>query len=365
MRQRIYTIDLARGITIFFMFVVHVKLTLSTPEVCDSIFADILNFGDIFGAPLFMAAMGISFYLSRHTDLLSGIKRGFYILFLAYFLIFLRGVVPVFLIRTFHPQRAAELPKAVMSYKIELLNMDILHFAGLALIVMAVIRHFNLNRYFLLLTAATIAMAGPYLWGLETGLPVVDYFLDFLWGERPLDDKLYLGLIAFPFFPWMAYVLVGMSIGITLKHTDNPDRLFAKMGLTGLAVMGLSLIWLIPNFDYQINDIYHARFGYVLFVVGLLLVILYGCSWVEPRIRGSRISGILIYWSKNVNRIYMIQWVIVMWLGFFVFGYHKSGYIITILMMVAVTVSTHILNERYLGWKSRKRHLPLPIREKD
>ncbi len=67
-KTRLRAIDLARGLAVFFMILVHVLITYSAPDVEHSLFGEIVGFqGGPPAAPVFMALMGISFYYSKHT----------------------------------------------------------------------------------------------------------------------------------------------------------------------------------------------------------------------------------------------------------------------------------------------------------
>ncbi len=99
-------------------------------------------------------------------------------------------------------------------------------------------------------------------------------------------------------------------------------------------------------------------FGFVLFAVGVALTIFFICSRIEKAILGSWIATLLIYWSKNVTRIYLIQWVLIMWLADFVGGFSSSGFAQTILIMAGVAVATHILNVGCLRYSMSKAASP-------
>ena len=61
-RARVYAINLARGLAVFYMVLVHVLITYATPTVTGSVFGTIVGFlGGPPAAPVFMALMGTSF----------------------------------------------------------------------------------------------------------------------------------------------------------------------------------------------------------------------------------------------------------------------------------------------------------------
>ena len=262
--KRVYAVDLARGLAVFFMILVHVLITNGNSEVEHSLFGEIIDrLGETPAAPVFMATMGISFYYSRNTELMAGIKRGLYIILLGYVLNFFRGVLPVFLIKLLAPSMAAGIPEAVANYYDVFMELDILHFAGLSLIVMAVFRELKVNKYFFLLLAGVVAIVSPILWGIHVNTPVLDHLLDYLWGDKPSPVECIGNLVSFPFFPWFFFVLIGMFLGQTLVTSADPNKTFKFAGIIGSLILIVSSIIIDGNFGYQMNDYYHSRPGFV------------------------------------------------------------------------------------------------------
>lgn len=348
-KTRIYSIDLARGLAVLFMICVHVLCTYSSPEVKHSSFGWLTQFlGGPPAAPVFMALMGVSFYYSRNTDFGAGVKRGFKIILLGYLLNFLRGIVPVFVVSKVAPSMAAGIPPAVMNYTDAFLEIDILQFAGLALIVMAVIRKLQINKYFLLAGAAAVALVSPLLWGKTPAVPVLGHFIDYLWGDIPSSEECIGNLVSFPFFPWFSFVLTGMFLGDTFTKSADLSKTFRKMGIAGVIIMVASLIYLVPHFRYHLNDYYHSRPGIVVFHTGIVLTWLYLCDIAVRKLGMNRAFDILFAWSRHVNHIYIIQWVLIMWGACAVWGFDKSSYGMTIAIMIIMMAASHFTNSLYL-----------------
>ncbi len=353
-KTRLRAIDLARGLAVFFMILVHVLITYSAPEVAHSLFGNIVGFlGGPPAAPVFMALMGISFYYSRHTEFKYGIQRGLWLILLGYILNLLRGVLPIVYVNLLSPSRAAQIPDAVASLTDAFLELDILQFAGLAFIAMAVIREVRVNRYVLLLLAAATAMVSPFLWGVGSDVPVAGHLLDYLWGNIPSQEPSIGNLVSFPFFPWFAYVLVGMFLGDTLKRSTDLNATFRKMGLIGFLISVISLAFIAPNYSYHVGDFYHSRPGFVAFVVGIVLAWVYLCQLAVGHIRPNRPFEVIYYWSKNVNVIYLVQWVLIMWGADLILGFNKSSYSTTVFVMLFMAIASHAITGVWLHLKRR------------
>lgn len=355
---RIYSIDLARGIAVLLMILVHSLETLANSDVRHSVFGDVIDFlGGPPAAPVFMALMGASLFFSRKSGLWLGIKRGLYIIALGYVLNFARGVVPIWLAEWLRPASLTALPAEVKDTYVAFIDLDILQFAGLALIVMAVLRALKINRYVLLGLAAVIAIVSPMLWGYHTGIVPLDFALDYLWGDIPAKVEFIGNLICFPFFPWFAYVLLGMFLGETLSTSSNPGRIFRISGLVGAALLLLGLIMSSADFDYQWGDYYHHRGWMVTFICGLILVWLCICQWLVEWIPANRVFELFYGWSRNVNRIYMIQWILILWSAIFYLGINQCNLPQTLAIMTGLIVATHLLNLLIL-WIKKKTASP-------
>ena len=213
------------------------------------------------------------------------------------------------------PAKAAGIPAAVANCRDAFLEIDILQFAGLSLIVMAVIRELKVNRYVLLLLAALITCVSPSLWGIGSDLPVAGHVLDYLWGNKPSAEACIGNLVSFPFFPWFAFVLLGMFLGDVLTKSPDIGKTFRKIGSAGLVISVASLVAIVPDYHDHFGDYYHSRPLAVALEAGIVLLCLYLCQLAIEKLPMNKAFEILFHWSRDVNRIYLVQWVLIMWGG--------------------------------------------------
>lgn len=62
-------LDIARGLAVLFMIIIHVQLVFANAGVWDTLLADINDFnGDIPAAPMFMFLLGIGINYSRKNQ---------------------------------------------------------------------------------------------------------------------------------------------------------------------------------------------------------------------------------------------------------------------------------------------------------
>jgi len=354
-RQRVLSIDLARGLAVFFMIGVHALITFGAPETRDSAFGYVVGFfGSPPAAPVFMALMGISFYYSRNTDMAKGIKRGIKIIALGYGLNILRGVLPVLVAKTILPHAALGIPVAVADCWDAFFEIDILQFAGLSLIIMAIIRRYEVDKYLLLTLAVVIAAVSPLFWGVSIHFPPVDHLLDYLWGNKPSVEPCIGNLVSFPFFPWFSYVLVGMFMGNLLSQSANPAKVIKRAGAVGIVLMLVGSALLYPDVGTHLGDYYHSTGVAVLFITGFVLAWIALCEVVVEHVKMNCVFEVLFYWSKHVNIIYLIQWTLIMWVADLAVGFYQCSILATTGLIIALTIVTHYTAALYLKLKDRE-----------
>jgi len=155
--NRLLSIDLARGLAVFFMIAVHTLEVFASPEVKNSLFGQIIEFlGGPPAAPVFMTLMGFSFLYSRRSDLKPKLWRGFKIFLSGYILNVLRGVIPFKLSYYFEMDVLNNFPLYKLNEYTLLAIVDILQFAGIAIMIMAIIQGLKINKFIILFSALLI-----------------------------------------------------------------------------------------------------------------------------------------------------------------------------------------------------------------
>ena len=139
--------------------------------------------------------------------------RGFIIFLSGYILNILRGVIPFNLSTQLEMDIAKTYPLEKLNEYTILTIVDILQFAGIALMIMALIQEFKINKYIILFTAFLISMLSPFLWGLNLNIPVIDQILELFLGDQPIEFSFIANKIAFPVFPLLSFPLLGMFLG--------------------------------------------------------------------------------------------------------------------------------------------------------
>ncbi len=351
--NRLLSLDLARGLAVFFMISVHTLEVFASKEVKSSLFGQIIEFlGGAPAAPVFMTLMGVSFIYSSKSELKPKLLRGFKIFLTGYVLNILRGVIPFTLSTYLKMDVVKTFPIEVLNEYTILTTVDILQFAGIALMIMALIQEFKINKYIILLSAFLISMLSPFLWGFTLNIPVIEQIFELFWGDQPIGFSFIDNKIAFPVFPWLTFPLMGMFLGELLKNSIDPSRIFKYSGVLGILVLVIGVAISFNNFQYHFNDYYHSRQGAMLFMCGFILIWLYLNKLILDNVPKNSLFDLLFRWSKGVTNIYIVQWITIIWSIAFL-GINSSSFATTILLILIFTCISHFTNEFILHTPKR------------
>ncbi len=334
--QRIQSIDIARGFTVLVMPSIHTVMIYSLPSVQQSFLGNALAFiAEGPGAQLFMFVMGVSFTLSSHINIKSVFQRAGFLLIMAYTLNIVKFIVPLSL--GWMPQNLlAELhlhDKHSASFFFLLLG-DILHFAAIAYLVLFFVIRLKQFQYWSLLLAVAVIFLSPFVWDLHTGIASLDYILQLAGGHPPN--------VFFPLFPWLIYPLAGLSFGYFL-HQFEKRRVFAVAGWIGFILCFITT--LLPATQTKTAWLPFYRTGPVdtFFHFGFVLVWLAITNWISLKIPVNPFFKLLIFCSKNITSIYLIQWILVLWFIWFT-GYQTVGFSQSLFWMLMITIATLLLS---------------------
>ncbi len=326
--NRIRAIDLARGISVLMVIIVHTLW----------IYGDIRTQSETWlgtaihfigkGTPMFLIAMGVSFTLSRNQSIMLSIKRAGYIFAMGYGMNFLKFIVPI-LVGTmpdsFIEAYGWKAPATLQNMIYMLGTGDILQLAGVSLLFMGVIQKIAVNKYIPLGIALFIAMITKEVHGFRLGITGVDYVLDLLWGAK--------WNVYFAVFPWFSFILIGMFFGKWYQEQERQlPFIFKKMGIAGVLLMCIGGGACYYNFEYHFGDYFHLGPGGTLYLAGFNLVLLWLAYMVVSRVKENPVFRFLYYCSKRVTTLYVIQWVLICW-GMGVLGYQQFSSIGVLLLI--------------------------------
>lgn len=339
--MRIKEIDIARGFTVFIMPGVHALMLYGDEATRASWLGTIFGFlAEGPGAPLFMFLMGASFYFSKRKDLVLCLKRAGWLFIAAYLLNFLKFTILQLLHALpggfIEDYNISEGTKGIMEL---LLTGDILQFAAIALIVLALINTVKWRYIIALILIILTIIISP----VTTG-PGQNYLTDLFTAEH--------GLVFFPVFPWLVYPLAGFCSIYVLKRKG-----FRFCFYCGIILLSTSF-FLSRYYDiFLAENFYRSGPVATMYHLGIVLTWLWLCH-IAVKITASGIICSLFHWlSKNILPIYLIHWPVVCWL-LPIAGYQTNNVIQTVWWMTGVSFLSFMIMYLYERMTHKKSLLP-------
>jgi uncharacterized membrane protein len=334
-RERIRALDLAAGLAVFFMILVHVLWHWGRPETWTTPIGEAVSFAaGPTAAPVFVFLMGASLGAARRTRTETLVLRGLWLLFLGYVLNGLRGVIPVSLGTTF----GIVSPEQIWPYTPWWLatTVDLHHVVGLSLVTIAVLRARVEPSSVWLVLAGGLVFLAPWLRTVQFGTPIIDAPLTPVLSSAP---NVYYALV-----PWLAYALAGAVFGAAIARATDRPRLFRRGALAGLGllVIGGGLIQAThPGFD--VFTYWRQPPALAVAIMGIVLIWLAVCDAVTRRGFIDGRLGIVYGWSGRVIAMYFAHWVIVGW-GTGLVGFRALDLPTVLVAMAAAVVLTSYLS---------------------
>lgn len=334
--NRILAIDVARGLSVILMMMIHTMLIYGDiPTQTNSLLGKfILLIGK--GTPMFLVTMGVSFVLSRRQSLQSVCKRGLYILGIGYGMNALKFLVPELFFGGLSDAfvQAYGLTSGTLKTGIFFLLLgDILQLAGITLFIMGLINHCSKNKYVPLVIALLIAAVSKELSGFRIGIEGLDYLCDLFFSN--------LFNVYFPVFPWASFILLGMFFGRWYKELEeNQSLFFKKMLLVGSIFLSIGIVFNLINYEYHFGDYYHLGPGGSILLMGLNLVFLWLMNSIVTSVKPDKLFQSLLFCSKHVTSLYVIQWTVINW-GMYLIGFWSHPQM-TVLLLIPVIITLSI-----------------------
>ena len=290
--------DLLKGAAVLLMIQVHLMELFARPEIAAGpIGRASLFLGGPPAAPLFMCVMG--YFVGR-----SGRSAGR--LTLRGFRLILGGLL-LNLGLNAHLLVRIHLGRVDLDPWEYVFGADILILAGLATIVLSIVRRAFRNRV-PLYAALAVAAAGatPLLPPTSAMRPeALKFALSFFWGDCRWSY--------FPLLPWLAYPLAGLALERLVR---NAGSLVASRGLQGAVAVGggcAAALWIGYAVDVSADlpRYYHhdlAFFGWTVLFLAACAVVFRG---VERRMGNAPALRYLKWLGRNVAAAYVFQWLLI------------------------------------------------------
>jgi uncharacterized membrane protein len=334
-RERIRAFDLALGLAVFFMILVHVLWHWGAPWTWATPMGFAISFAaGPTAAPVFVFLMGASLGAAPPSRFAALAARGLWLVFLGYVLNVFRGYIPATVGLT---TGVITLEKIAPFTPWWLLTTVDLHaMIGFSLVIIAALHSRLRPGWGWLAIAAGVAVAAGSLRGLSFGTPLLDAPLTPFLGSAP---NVYYAVI-----PWVVYPLVGTVFGGMIVRAADRTRLFRRAAMVGigLGLVGLTMIAVErPGFD--VYTYWRQPISFVVAILGIILMWLALCDLVTRRLWIDRRLGVVYGWSNRVVAMYFTHWVIVGW-GVGLVGFRDLGLGPVLVAMASVVVATTYLS---------------------
>ena len=293
-------IDMAKATCIFLMILLHSYLGFSPDN--DSVIMRFLgNWAGLLGAGSFMAYMGIGMRYSRHQDPGSNIVRGIALLTVSQLVNLLRFAIPGLV--AFH----ATGDRRFIPYMLDVIQSDIITFAGLAFLFMALLKKLKLRDGWILAIGIVMNL-------LMIPLGNIIKTPEAYWPNRILNLFIRTENSMFTLGGDFVFVAFGYLIGGLYTRIPDKNRMANRVLLICLPISVIYIVLrmnvpfpLMPEYILE----YEPRLGPDGAVTCLNSIIFLAIMYKIRRLTGGKIPLLVNHLSKNINRYYCIHDVLI------------------------------------------------------
>jgi len=311
--DRLPELDYIKALCILAMVLVHCyeEIYDGSGSGASTLFVDIFN--NIIGASAFMFCMGFTLNLSRERSVEDCAKRGCTLFLSGLLLNFLRSP----LIRCVN--LLTDSPDNVFGGMIDVLAVDILPFAGLAFLLMALLKKCRLGPWGIFGVAFLLSGTATLFRHTDTGMPVVNALLAFFIGS---EAESY-----FPLCHWFIFVAAGNLYRRYYTKIENKKAYYAvALPIFTLLSAGYCLLagYGVGPFQSLQGDITFYTWMNpcdaigcivcVMMYMGFMWLLAQGAEKLQPRVRP------LTYLAENLSVLYFIHWILLMLVEYVLMG---------------------------------------------
>lgn len=347
--NRVKELDLTKAfIIIISMIGIHTLCHLADYEVLSSsVTANVLNIlATAWGSPVFMFCMGVTLGFSRHQNPSDWLHRGIHLITIGMVLNILRWGPYAY---TAHATDNPELLKGVAM----IFNVDILQFAGLAFMLLALCKRLKMSALGILVLSIVMNVIGTVLTASElfTSSYPMNQVLGFFYHTPTVS--------CFPLLNWFIFVAAGNVMGKIYRESDNPDKAFRYiipvcgaiavvhqyLSITG----GTSFFKTLENdweyYNMITPDAICIAFGVAPFMLGVFHLV--------AKVTPDKWMKVLGYPSRHINQFFCVSWVWIMWGYCFLYQIAPAttiaDFVLRWLIIFALTTTTVLIYNKYLS----------------
>ena len=302
-------IDIAKAEMVLMLPFIHCIIECTSDEgLCSGIpylFDTII--GGPFSGPMYLFAMGMCFVYSHRQTPELWLRRGVTLIGVFYLSNTCRFLIPYLIGYKISGDREHFLDPLFYRW----LGNDVLLFAGLAIITIAVFRYLRLSNKAMFGIAALMTVSATLIGDLDTHSMFGNIFLGYFVGT---DDATGYVVSDFPVLTWLIFPVAGYLFGkvhIRIRDKSAFYRIVSPIAiLIPLVYFPIGIHYGWGMFGEGQNCYYHMMIWDVAVCLFLDIGML-GVWHLLSQYMGNSIKGMLYEVSNNITAIYCIHWVFV------------------------------------------------------
>jgi len=190
---------------------------------------------------------------------------------------------------------------------------DMLEFSGLAILLVALFRRFNLDSEIMFLAACVMSFAANFFNGFDAGSPVLNVVLGHIIGTEDAAGKVFSD---FPILNWFIVPAAGYVFGLYLIRVKDKKRFYTLLSPAACVIAVIYFATGIASergmFGEGQNCYYHITTADAAAAM-MAAIGLFGVYYALEKYIPKPLHDLIYTMSKGVTVIYCVQWVLVVY----------------------------------------------------
>ena len=353
-------LDIGKALPILFLPFIHCTIECCTEEqmLTGIPYAFDMIIGGPMAAPMFMFCMGATIHFSKGNKAKRLLKRGLQMLLFGFLLNICRFLIPYLIGYAI----TGDVEQYLTPLPYDFFGNDVLQFAGLAMLAMALMLHFKLPKRAMFGIALSFSVFSSFVRGVDFHNDVLNIILGWFIGT---ENEAGLIISDFPFLNWLIVPVCGYIFGWYLQRVKDKKRFYLSFSPVLLTA---AIVYFVIGETYDIgmfapgeNAYYHMLTYDVAASLALTLGSL-GLYAAVAHVLPPKVRGFFTYVSRNITAFYCIHWVfvsmIIRVIIYAVFGTQLIPYPWVLLISFAIVLMTlgviQIYRDKKMKLKERR-----------
>ncbi|MGN1086512.1 MAG: hypothetical protein ACI4Q5_05715 [Porcipelethomonas sp.] len=351
-------LDHGKAVMIFFLAFIHCTIECTSDDgLCSGIpylFDSVI--GGPMAAPMFMFALGFGIVFSRRNSPKDIAMRGLKLGVISYIFNITRYAVPYltgYLITNDYEQYIDPL-----IYRV--LGNDILQFSAMAMIFMALLLYLKLPSIAVLGVSIVMSLVSMLLNGVDVDSPSGNILLGYFIGTEDAAGKVFSD---FPLMNWFIAPAAGYLFGKVLCKVKNKNIFYACISpicsIFTIVYFYIGITNKTGMFGEGQNCYYHILTNDMIAALSGVIGIL-GIYHLIARFMPGFINNIISDISININAVYCIHWVFVVWITNVILYIERETqelpFAYTMVLSLAISITSIVIAHYWRFFRRRIKH---------